>query len=109
MSRINVGRVLPPTRLGILLTVGFLMLLTQPGSGQQTNALNFFKNYFVTGDYVIAGIGLRGTGVNGVATVEIHFNGDNVVPPDADILAAFLYWETVVTPNSVTGTTGAKF
>ena len=53
--------------------------------------LQFFKNYFVTGDYAVAGVGLRGTGVGGVATGQINFAG---VPAGADIVAAFLYWET---------------
>ena len=35
------------------------------------DALRFFKNYFVTGDYVVGGIGLRGTGVNGIATGDM--------------------------------------
>ncbi|HEX7797525.1 MAG TPA: hypothetical protein VF456_24350, partial [Vicinamibacterales bacterium] len=109
MSRTNVGRVLPLRRFGTVLTIGFLLLLTQPGTAQQGNALNFFKNYFVTGDYTVAGVGLRGTGVNGIATGQIHFGGASAVPPNADILAAFLYWETVITPNSVIGTSGAKF
>ena len=109
MPRTSVGRVPSLRRLGILLTFGFLVLLTQPGAGQQASGLSFFKNYFVTGDYTVAGVGLRGTGVNGIATGEIHFTGANAVPPNADVLAAFLYWETVITPNSVTGTSGAKF
>ena len=73
--------------------------------------LTFFKNYFVTGDYAVAGVGLRGTGVNGVATGVIQFqspSGGRVVPLNADIMAAFLYWETVETPNSGGGV-GAKF
>ncbi len=86
-----------------------LLLLTQAGQAQPTNALRFFKNYFVTGDYLVAGVGLRGTGVGGIATGEIHFSGTNVVPPDADIMAAFAFWQTVVTNNSVAGTTGATF
>ncbi len=37
-----------------------------------------FKNYFITGDYVVGGVGLRGLGVNGIATRTITI-GD--VPP----------------------------
>ena len=88
MSRTNVGRVLPSRQFGIVVTIGFLLLLSQSGSGQQPNGLNFFKNYFVTGDYTVAGVGLRGTGVNGIASGNIHFTGATAVPPNADILAA---------------------
>src|ERR1051326_2281577 len=31
-------------------------------SGQAADGLRFFKDYFVTGDYVASGVGLRGTG-----------------------------------------------
>src|SRR6516165_3727319 len=75
-----------------------------PRVARDANALTFFKNYFVAGDYVTGGVGLRGQGVvnSGVATMvggsnqlyatgTIHM-GD--VPQNADLLAAFLYWET---------------
>ena len=61
-------------------------------------ALKFFKNYFVTGDVVVAGVGLRGQGgtldpVTGqkMATGSISISVD----PSTDILAAFLYWQTM--------------
>ena len=72
-----------------ILLLGFLTLFAQ--LGQSADALNYFKNYFVTGDYVVGGVGLRGTGVNGLATGSINISG---VPAGADIVAAFLYWET---------------
>jgi Bacterial Ig domain len=61
------------------------------------DALKFFKNYFVTGDYVVAGVGLRGLGGQngspaGIATGTLTVNG---VPTDAEIVAAFLYWQVV--------------
>lgn len=56
------------------------------------DALRFFQNYFVTGDYAVGGVGLRGLGVGGVATGTIAIEG---VPEGADILAAFLYWQVV--------------
>ena len=69
-------------------------LLTLTQAGQAADALSYTKNYFVTGDYVVAGVGLRGTGVNGLATGTIMVSG---VPAGADIVAAFLYWQTVET------------
>src|SRR3954470_22065575 len=56
------------------------------------DALSFFKNYLVTGDYVIGGVGLRGQGVNGIATGSIQISG---VPAGAEIAAAYLYWQVV--------------
>jgi X-X-X-Leu-X-X-Gly heptad repeat protein len=62
--------------------------------------LNFENNYFVTGDYVVSGVGLRGLGVNGFATRQFSMPDANSVPSKgvpsgADVVAAFLYWETV--------------
>ena len=79
------------------LIIGFLHSgLAQTG----TAPLTFSNNYFVTGDYVVAGVGLRGLGVNGYATKQFTMPDANSVPstgvpPGADIVAAFLYWETV--------------
>src|SRR4029077_5760272 len=75
-----------------------LLALRQPVEAQ--NQLTLSNNYFVTGDYVVGGVGLRGLGVNGFATGKISIPDQNSVPatgvpPGADIVAAFLYWETV--------------
>ncbi|OFW33376.1 MAG: hypothetical protein A3G76_00935 [Acidobacteria bacterium RIFCSPLOWO2_12_FULL_65_11] len=98
-------------RAAALLSLGLVLLFAQPGGHAQTgdgNALTFFKNYFVTGDYVVGGVGLRGLGVNGIATGTITIGG---VPADANILAAFLYWQEVskdsLGPDS--GAVGATF
>src|SRR5258708_3767738 len=92
----------------VMVSLGFLALFTQ--LGQAADALNYTKNYFVTGDAVTAGVGLRGQGAahNGVATGTINISGipctagsPAVIVPcattgavQADIAAAFLYWET---------------
>jgi len=78
----------------------FLMEFAQPGFAQTTPPLNFENNYFVTGDYVVAGVGLRGLGVNGFATKQFTMPDANSVPSKgvpsgADIVAAFLYWGAV--------------
>jgi len=64
--------------------------------------LKFFKSYPVTGDFVIGGVALRGQGVTDpanptqkLATGTIPITG---VPQDADIVAAFLYWQSMETP-----------
>ena len=59
------------------------------------NQLTFFKNYFVTGDYVVRGMSLWRKGVNGKAMVQIPaLGGADGVPARGDILAAFLYIQT---------------
>jgi hypothetical protein len=73
----------------------------QTAPGPASTPLGYFKNYIVTGDYVGGGVGLRGLGdANGFATGTIKIPDKNSVPaagvpPGADIVAAFLYWQTV--------------
>lgn len=76
--------------------------LAQPAPAQDaTNQLKLSNNYFLTGDYVVGGVGLRGLGdTTGFATGTINIPDANSVPAagvpaGADIVAAFLYWETV--------------
>src|SRR5512140_2339290 len=87
--------------LGLLLMLGFAASgLAQTG----TNPLNIFKNYFVTGDYVVAGWvegSPDGTGfAPGTISVPDTLQPDqtpivkNTVPVGADIVAAYLYWAT---------------
>src|SRR5713226_6959384 len=100
--------------LGLLLILG----LAQSGLAQTSNPLNFSKNYILSGgDYVVGGVGLRGLGdATGFATGRISIP-DTVqaaatgktspgVPDGANIVAAFLYWETV--EKSISAFTGQK-
>jgi hypothetical protein len=82
----------------LLLALG----LAQTASAQDsTDQLQFGQNYFVTGDYVVGGVGLRGMGDGtGYATGNIHIPDNQqpnptAVPEGAQIVAALLYWETV--------------
>ncbi|MBZ5643476.1 MAG: hypothetical protein LAO19_12000 [Acidobacteriia bacterium] len=98
----------------MLLFTSFLLPVQRASAG---DALNFFKNYFVTGDYAVGGIGIRGQGVTNTATQTItggvssyatgviHMSGvpgyvENGVPQHADIVAAYLYWETIASPTA---------
>ena len=88
--------------------VTFLFLacvLPLASNGEAAEGINFFKNYFITGDYAVASVDLKPQGaVGGLISGNIEMSG---VPANADIMAAFLYWETV----DATGltTTTAKF
>jgi uncharacterized protein YjbI with pentapeptide repeats len=68
---------------------GVASLLGISAEAQAADPLHYFKNYFVTGDYAVAGVSLKGKGVNGIATGKITMA---TVPPGADIVAAYLYW-----------------
>ncbi len=93
--------------LGLLLPALFLLADSawgQTATSTGTNPLTLFKNYFVTGDYVVGGWvkgssnGTIETGTISIPdTVQAAATGvpSPSVPPGADIVAAFLYWETV--------------
>ena len=69
---------------------------------QGGDALPYAKSYTVTGNYVVGGVDLQpATMSTGFLTGTIPMSG---VPANADILAAFLYWETISTnPAQVDG------
>ena len=88
--------------LAIVFVVSRVNVLGQPPA---PDALPFAKSYLLTGGYIVVGVDLKpdlkaGGFVNGT----IPMSG---VPANADILAAFLYWETFSTP--VAHVNGATF
>lgn len=90
-----------------------LIALAAQEAQAQPGGLKFFKNYLLTGGHFAAGVALKGTGdSNGNATGFITINEDasgiTGVPADADIVAAYLYWETVTTTGG-SGATGISF
>ena len=96
MFPVKVGSTFAVTRWKatvVLLSLGFALLSAQPGQAQ--GSLQFFKNYFITGDYAVGGASLWQKGeVNGKASAQIAVSG---VPKGADILAAYLYVQTAET------------
>lgn len=108
--------------LGLMLILGF----AQSGLAQADPPLNFGNNFFVTGDYVVAGAYGMSTNFQTIGPVTYAVGTINVpdknpstglanpgitgatsVPPGAQIVAAFLYWETVESNNSLgTGQSG---
>ena len=105
--------------LGLLLAFGF----AQTASAQNVTtactptSLCLDNNYFVTGDYVVGGAVLNGAFVNGLqmGTIMIPDPAQPLppkftnVPAGADIVAAFLYWQTVESTNqgAITGQVGS--
>ena len=81
-----------------LLSIGLAALIAQThGQAQGQNPLPYSTGFLVTGNYVVGGVDIQGQSVNGFSTGTIHMSG---VPKDADILAAYLYWETIDLPGS---------
>jgi hypothetical protein len=81
-----------------------------PSHATGSSGLGYFKNYFVTGDYVAAGVGLQHTGVNGFAKGTITI-APGQIPAGAEVVAAYLYWQTISsggTPDP-SALTGARF
>jgi len=84
-----------------------LLLTAAQSAFAQSPPLNFVNNFFVTGDYVVAGAYGMNTnfkttsGVSyAVGTISVPDNnpgiaGTNQVPTGAQIVAALLYWQTV--------------
>src|SRR5690348_6085756 len=101
----------------VLVLLGLLSMVTRSGFAQTTSSsstapLSFGNNYFVTGDYVVAGAYNMTTSFsNGYAVGTINvpdtknkgITGATSVPPGAEVVAAVLYWQTVekvgVTPG----------
>src|SRR5579863_8107448 len=67
-EKIFAGRRLMYAAAFLALVCGFVPIVQ---AQNVANPLTLFKNYFVTGDYVVGGVGLRGEGVGGFATGTI--------------------------------------
>jgi YDG domain-containing protein len=108
-------RILATVCLRNVIALALLALFSSVTQAQQVQ-LSYFKNYFVTGDYVVGGVSLA----NAARTVSgstisvadsINFSGvpctsgpglaASVIPctsrggQPADVIAAFLYWQTI--------------
>jgi hypothetical protein len=105
-----------------LVAVGFALVAQTSGRAQVTydcdlskdadQCLTYSRAFLVPGDYIAAGVDLDDSTISGgVATGTIGITG---VPPDADIVGAYLYWEAI-TPLDSEGNvdlsqyTGVKF
>jgi len=75
------------------------------GHAQAGDALPFAKGFLVTGNYVIGGVDLDPKATsNGFVTGTVSISG---VPATGEVLAAYLYWETIST--DIAQVNGAKF
>src|SRR5688572_10434979 len=70
-------------------------VLSIPHAALAQDALPFTQSYSITGNYVVGGVDLAPQSqANGFVTGTINMTG---VPANADILAAYMYWETIWT------------
>src|SRR5437016_5125790 len=108
-----VAKTLHQQLMPLLVLLGLLSTATQSGFAQANPPLGFANNFFVTGDYVVAGaynmnqkfetrngvtyavgtINVPDKNPNGVQNPGI--TGPTSVPKGAQIVAALLYWQTV--------------
>ena len=90
----------------LLLCVGSAWYLAQPVVHTQSiDALPFAKSFLVTGNYAVGSVDFNPqTAANGSITATLPMSG---VPNGAEVLAAYLYWESIST--DVAQVDGVKF
>ena len=93
--------------------LGVCFLVTQAGTYAQvpgSDALPYARGYLLTGNYLAGGVDLteelHPPDENGFSTAIIPMSG---VPGDADIVAAYLYWETIAPVADPALAAGVKF
>ena len=103
----------PMGRSAVLLLCVFVLLTTKTGQGRAPAApLNFFKNYFVTGDYRVYGVPIKGSPASGgFTTKDITIPlAERQRPNGCGAVAAYLYWSAVVAEtNPGPASAGAQF
>src|SRR4029077_6461533 len=108
--------------LGLVLVFGFARKAAAQCAAAGDPPLTFGNNFFVTGDYVVAGAQGMATNFdfnNGLAIGRITvpdpnpgikpsiITGTNSVPTEAKIFAAILYWQTVEKIGVMAGQPGS--
>jgi cadherin-like protein/Big-like domain-containing protein len=81
-------------RAASLIAIGLAVLFAQMGTEAQTGEpLPYSTGYLVAGDYVVGSVDITtSSGLSATGTIPMA----GVPPPEqADIVAAFLYWETI--------------
>jgi len=104
----------------LLVLLGVLPTVAPLGFAQSPNPpLNFGNNFFVTGDYIVAGaygMTTNFTTINGttyaVGNISVPDNNPGItgakqVPTGAQIVAALLYWQTVEKVGAAPGGPGS--
>jgi hypothetical protein len=110
------GLVSPAKKLVAFAAFMALVLLAQTGGRAapgEAPGLPFFTSFSVTGGYKVAGVDLEPAGAvvdpqtgQSFVTGTIQMSG---VPLNADIVATYLYWETITNGDPAAGSVGAQF
>ena len=90
---------------------GLLLGLILAGVASATEpSLEPFKNHFVSGDYVATAVTLQHKGTKGFASGTFTIDPAQI-PAGSEILAAYLYWQTISTPGrpDASAVRGARF
>src|SRR5262249_9416388 len=106
MAKFDALTSLPSLKRALALSLAMsLWALPSRAADPPTDALPFAKSHMITGNYVVAGTDfVPQPGGNGFMTRPISVSG---VPANAEILSAFLYWETISTARAQVD--GVKF
>ena len=116
LRSVALGNRLMPAAVAWTLGLLLVFVFAQTGFAQSDPPLNFGNNFFVTGDYVVAGANGLNTsfGNDGLGTGIISFpdgnpgiRGATTVPKGANIVAALLYWQTVEKVGVMPGQPGS--
>ncbi len=114
--RMGKRRFVRPSRFCLALAIfACATILSTTSFAQQGSPLNFGDNFFVTGDYIVAGAKYMTTTFSGgyaVGTISIPdgnpgIHGINQVPAGAEVVGAFLYWQTVENAGTIPGHPGS--
>src|SRR5690242_4464746 len=98
-------------RAALLIAMALVIAFQDSGRAQSgttvVDPLPYSLNYTIAGGYRIGTVDFTPTQTNGFQTEIVHMTGASAVPPNAEIVAAWMYWETIwSTPSQVQG---AKF
>ena len=103
----------PPARfwrkLAGLGVVVLMMLSQTAGRAENHDQLDFRRGFLITGNYVAGGVDLTENAhpiVDGFSTGTIPISG---VPAEADIVAAYLFWETITLQSDLSQAAGVQF
>ena len=105
-------RIFPEMKFSAVITLGLVLLFgfAQIASAQAPTPLplSLDNNYMVTGDYVVGGW-MKSTGTITIPDPQAYATNVPLqqVPAGADIVAAFLYWQTVENSGVHSGQNGS--
>ncbi len=108
-SRTRANRLRKVTAAGLFVLTLVFLRTQAGGQASPVDPLQYAGGFPVTGDYAVGSVDLTNSqnpSSGGFSTGTINISG---VPPNADILAAYLYWETINLTTVSNPETGVQF